>query len=222
MQAVLESVADGLYVADSQGKMTFINPAGAQLLGYDSASELIGRSPHATFHHSHTDGTAFRVEDCPLAKVRITGEAIHADDDGFWRKDGSAIPVSYPSAPVHLHDGTGSVVAFRDITERQTRELQERHELEALSWLDGFATPLTRTGWSSMPSRLFRWRCHRSNRLPRVTRPVGRAKRRGHRPGEGSCRSPNNMASSETSIDGCLRRRSVSLPREIRVDQCVG
>ena len=36
---------------------------------------------------------------------------------------------------MQLHDGAGSVVAFRDITERQTRELRERHELEALSWV---------------------------------------------------------------------------------------
>jgi PAS domain S-box-containing protein len=136
MQAVLESVADGLYVADAQGQLTFINPAGVQLLGYDTAAELIGRSPHATFHHTHADGiAAYRLEDCALAKVRITGESIHAEEDGFWRKDGSAMPVSYSSAPVHLHNGTGSVVAFRDITERQTRELQERRELEALSWV---------------------------------------------------------------------------------------
>jgi PAS domain S-box-containing protein len=135
MQAVLESVADGLYVADARGEMTFINPAGVQLLGYDSADELVGRSPHATFHHTHVDGAAYPIEDCPLATVRITGEAIHADEDGFWRKDGSAIPVSYSSAPVELHGGTGSVVAFRDITERQTRELRERRELEALSWV---------------------------------------------------------------------------------------
>lgn len=135
MHAVLESVADGLYVADCQGEMTFINPAGVRLLGYESAAELIGRSPHATFHHSHADGGAYRIEDCPLAHVRITGEAIHVDEDGFWRKDGSAMPVSYSSAPVQLHDGTGSVVAFRDITERQTRELRERRELEALSWV---------------------------------------------------------------------------------------
>jgi PAS domain S-box-containing protein len=135
MGAVLESVADGLYVADSRGEMTFINPAGVQLLGYESTDELLGRSPHATFHHTHADGTAYRVEDCPLSNVRITGEAVHADEDGFWRKDGSAMPVSYSSAPVHLQDGTGSVVAFRDITERQTRELRERRELEALSWV---------------------------------------------------------------------------------------
>jgi PAS domain S-box-containing protein len=135
MGAVLESVADGLYVADSRGKMTFINPAGLRLLGYESADELVGRSPHTTFHHSYADGTAYRVEDCPLSRVRITGEAFHADEDGFWRKDGSAMPVSYSSAPVRLQDGTGSVVAFRDITERQTRQLRERRQLEALSWV---------------------------------------------------------------------------------------
>jgi len=45
------------------------------------------------------------------------------------------MPVSYSSAPVRMHDGTGSVVAFRDITERQTRERRERRELEALSWV---------------------------------------------------------------------------------------
>jgi PAS domain S-box-containing protein len=135
MQAVLESVADGLYVADSHEEITFINPAGAQLLGYDSPADLVGRSPHATFHHSHTNGHAYRVEDCALANVRINREAIHSDEDKFWRKDGSAMPVSYSSAPVVLRNGTGSVVAFRDITERQTRELRERRELESLSWV---------------------------------------------------------------------------------------
>jgi PAS domain S-box-containing protein len=135
MQGVLESVADGLYVANCRGKLTFINPAGVRLLGYDSAAELIGRNPHATIHHTHADGGAYPIEDCPLATVRVTGEAIRVEEDGFWRKDGSAMPVSYSSAPVELHDGTGSVVAFRDITERQTRELRERRELEALSWV---------------------------------------------------------------------------------------
>jgi PAS domain S-box-containing protein len=135
MQAVLESVADGLYVADSSGEITFINPAGLQLLGYDSPGGLIGRSPHATFHHTCADGVASRLEDCPLAKVHLGAEAIHVDEDRFWRQDGSVMAVSYSSAPVHLHDGTGSVVAFRDINERRTRELRERRELEALSWV---------------------------------------------------------------------------------------
>ena len=120
VEAVLESVADGIYVADARGRITFINPAGVQLLGYDSAAELIGASPHMTFHHSRADGEGYPIKDCSLAAVRITGRSVHSDDDTFWRKDGSAVPVSFSSAAVELHDGTGSVVAFRDITERQT------------------------------------------------------------------------------------------------------
>jgi PAS domain S-box-containing protein len=45
LRAILESVADGLYVADSKGALTFINPAGAQLLGYESADQLLGLGP---------------------------------------------------------------------------------------------------------------------------------------------------------------------------------
>jgi PAS domain S-box-containing protein len=135
MQAVLDSIADGLYVADSKGEITFINPAGALLLGYDSPEELVGCSPHTTFHHSRPNGLPYPIEECALASVRINLEPIHADDDEFWRKDGSSMPVSYSSAPVALRDGTGSVVAFRDVTERQTRELRERRALEALSWV---------------------------------------------------------------------------------------
>ena len=134
-RAIIESVADGLYVADSTGEMTFVNPAAALLLGYESSDELVGRNPHATFHHSHGDGTPYAVEDCALAQVRKTCVAVHSEEDRFWRKDGSSLPVSYSSAPVKLTNGIGSVVAFRDITERQERELQIRRELDALSWV---------------------------------------------------------------------------------------
>jgi PAS domain-containing protein len=39
-QATLDSVADGVYVADSQGLISFINPAGVRFLRYESADEL--------------------------------------------------------------------------------------------------------------------------------------------------------------------------------------
>jgi PAS domain S-box-containing protein len=135
LRAIIASVADGLYVADCHGAVTFINPAGVQLLGYETADELLGLGPHATFHHTHIDGSPYRFEDCPLTKVRTSGHAVHVDEDGFWRKDGTVMPVSYSSAPVMLRDGGGSVVAFRDITEQKARELQTRRELEALSWV---------------------------------------------------------------------------------------
>jgi PAS domain S-box-containing protein len=135
LRATLESVADGLYVADAAGVLTFINPAGVQLLGYETADELIGRNAHSAFHHLHGDGSADGREDCPLAAVRTGGRPVRVAEDGFRRKDGTVMTVSYSSAPVMLRDGRGNVVAFHDITEQAARELQTRRELEALSWV---------------------------------------------------------------------------------------
>jgi PAS domain S-box-containing protein len=135
LRAILESVADGLYVADSSGKLTFMNPAGARLLGYESADELLGLGAHSTLHHTHADGSPYGTDDCPLTQVRTNGHPVHVHDDDFWRKDGTAMPVSYSSAPVTLHDGRGNVVAFRDITEQRARDLRARQELDALSWV---------------------------------------------------------------------------------------
>jgi PAS domain S-box-containing protein len=135
MQAIIKSVADGLYVADASGELTFINPTAVELLGYDTDAELLGRRPHATFHHSHADGSPYPREDCPLTNVRISGEPAYSDDDTFWRKDGSALAVAFSSAPVDLAEGRGTAVAFRDITERKGREARQQREIEDALWL---------------------------------------------------------------------------------------
>jgi PAS domain S-box-containing protein len=136
MRAMVESVAEGLYVCGSNGLLSFVNPAGVRLLGYTSAAELLGRSPHTAFHHSYADGTAYPIEDCPLPEVRVDGHAIHIEDDAFWRKDGSILPVSYSSAPMELSDGTGSVVAFRDISAQQAERERLRPHITEAVWFE--------------------------------------------------------------------------------------
>jgi PAS domain S-box-containing protein len=136
MQAVVESVADGLCVIDPQGLLTFINPAGVRLLGYQSSEELLGCSTHATFHYSRPDGTAYPSEECPLSQVRSGHVPVHVDEDTFWRRDGSALPVSYASAPMDLSGGTGSVVVFRDIRAMQAERERMRAQLGDAAWVE--------------------------------------------------------------------------------------
>jgi PAS domain S-box-containing protein len=101
----------------------FVNPAALALFGYHDESELRGRNSHATTHYQRPDGSPYPVEDCPLLKPRTTGESIRIDDDWFFRRDGSMIPVAYSSAPFPMEDGTGAVVAIRDMTElRRTQD----------------------------------------------------------------------------------------------------
>jgi PAS domain S-box-containing protein len=115
--ALLESVADAVYVVDVDGRVQFANPAALALLGYQE-HELIGRVSHPTIHHHHWDGTPFPVEECPMLRPRATGETVRVDDDCFWRRDGTKFRVAYSSAPLPTRQGRGAVVVFRDVTAR--------------------------------------------------------------------------------------------------------
>jgi PAS domain S-box-containing protein len=119
---IAEQTADGLYVVDHDGNFAFVNPAAVELFGYDEESELLGLNSHATTHYRRADGSPYPAEECPLLKPRTTGESVRVDDDWFFRRDGSMIPVAYSSAPFPMESGTGAVVAIRDMTELRRAE----------------------------------------------------------------------------------------------------
>ncbi|MBU1665823.1 MAG: PAS domain S-box protein [Gammaproteobacteria bacterium] len=130
---LLESVAEGIFGIDHQGRTTFINPAALTMLGY-TAEELIGEPMHTLTHHSHPDGLHYPHDECPTHLTLNDGNTRHVDSDHFWRKDGSHFPVEYRTAQVREHgEIIGAVVVFQDSTERLRIEAElerYRHHLE--------------------------------------------------------------------------------------------
>jgi PAS domain S-box-containing protein len=128
LTAVLDGVAQPVWVVDHEGAIRFANPAAIAALGYDDLSELYGRLSHDTIHYKHRDGSPFPAAECPMLAPRTTGETVHSDEDWFVRRNGSMFPVSYWSAPLETPAGRGAVVAFTDIEERRQVEhlLRER------------------------------------------------------------------------------------------------
>jgi PAS domain S-box-containing protein len=131
MEAILECVAQPVWVVDHDGMVVFVNPAGLAALGYDDLSELRGRFGHDAIHYKHRDGSPYPAEDCPMTKVRGTGATITIEEDWFVRRDGSMFPVSYTSTPIDMPDGPGAVVAFKDVEEQREAE-QALREREAI------------------------------------------------------------------------------------------
>jgi two-component system sensor histidine kinase/response regulator len=126
---LLESAAEGIFGVGPDGSVTFINPAGLTMLGFE-ADEVIGRQIHTLVHHTHPDGTAYPLEDCPMHHTLTRGTIAKVDDEILWRKDGTHFPVEYSSVPIAKNGAiTGSVVVFSDITERKKAEV----ELQKLS-----------------------------------------------------------------------------------------
>ncbi|GAC1655625.1 MAG: hypothetical protein NVS4B3_20490 [Gemmatimonadaceae bacterium] len=122
VRALLSSAGDGIYAIDPGGRCTSFNPAAAAMLGYTEA-EMVGQDPHAVVHYKTADGTPVSALQCPIMRANTRGETVRVPADVFWRKDGSALPVSYVAAPI-IEGGviTGAVVTFADTTSRRRTE----------------------------------------------------------------------------------------------------
>ncbi|MBL8490895.1 MAG: PAS domain S-box protein, partial [Rhodocyclaceae bacterium] len=129
---ILQSAADGLYGVDVDGRITFVNPAACQMLGY-TAEQMVGRSAHELFHSRRGDGTPYPKEECPTHDAVRDGREVRVDHEVFWRADGRVIPVMYAVHPM-LRDGrnVGAVISFVDMTaQRAAAEAREQALLAA-------------------------------------------------------------------------------------------
>jgi PAS domain S-box-containing protein len=119
---LLESVEEGIFGVGKDGLVNFINPAGLAMLSFE-ADELIGQKIHPLIHHTRPDGSPYPIEECPMHHSLIRGTIGNRDDEVLWRKDGSAFPVEYTSVPIRKNGSiAGTVVVFRDISERKEAE----------------------------------------------------------------------------------------------------
>jgi two-component system, sensor histidine kinase and response regulator len=116
---ILDSTAEGIFGVDTEGRITFINPAVTEML-YLSAEELIGHDSHDVIHHHRADGSIYPVEECPMFAAYTQGKPSLIADELLWRKDGTGLPVEYGATPIRK-DGAilGAVISFTDITERK-------------------------------------------------------------------------------------------------------
>jgi len=123
-QIILDAAGEGVYGLDCDGTITFSNSAATEILGW-KIEDVHGQSAHGVHHHSHSDGSRYPREECPIYAALHDGEIHRIDDEVFWHVDGSAVSVEYISTPI-WQDGklNGAVVIFRDISERKEIERQ--------------------------------------------------------------------------------------------------
>lgn len=123
LAGILGSVGDGVYGVDQSGQITFINPAARRILGYADDAPAIGRAAHSLIHYAAEDGRPVPPADCPLQRSYIEASELGGLETVFWHRAGRPIPVECTVYPLKVAGRPeGSVVAFRDISERRLLE----------------------------------------------------------------------------------------------------
>ncbi len=153
--SILESVGDGIFGIDLDGRVTVINSAASQMLGY-KPGDLLGADMHAAVHHTRADGAPYRLEDSPIRRSLTSLDTVRVADEVFWRKDGTSFPVEYvarpqiesqtdartdPSRTTPAGKAIGVVVAFTDTTERRALDRMKDEFISTVS--HELRTPLT-------------------------------------------------------------------------------
>jgi diguanylate cyclase (GGDEF)-like protein/PAS domain S-box-containing protein len=118
-ELILNSAGEGIFGLDLDRKITFCNPAGASMLGYDSKCELIGLPSSHIF-----SGIEIRNENSFESSINKKW-ANYNKDEKFFRKDSSSFPVEYVISSIKEgNEIVGEVVTFKDITQR--KQLEEK------------------------------------------------------------------------------------------------
>ncbi|MFD2409225.1 PAS domain S-box protein [Paenibacillus rhizoplanae] len=113
---ILNAVSEGIFGLDNEGRVTFINPAGAHMLGFE-CDEIAGHPYLDPIQQTALDGNHYRPEESPLMRAVRAGEAHQSLDAVLWRKDGSSFLAEYQVTPLFdKGERKGAVVVFRDTT----------------------------------------------------------------------------------------------------------
>ncbi|MFQ5550905.1 MAG: PAS domain S-box protein, partial [Gemmatimonadales bacterium] len=132
-RALVDNAAYGIYRSSLEGKLLSVNPALVEMLGYDSAAELMAVDMARDLYTDSTERQRL---------IETLGQEELSRVETTWRKkDGKTIAVTLSNH--RIVDEAGAIVGYEgiveDVTERRQLEAQLRQaqKLEAVGQLTG-------------------------------------------------------------------------------------
>lgn len=114
-ESLFASIGDGAIATDEFGKITHINPAALNMLGF-RASDLIGEWFPKKIEAYSSSQTFIELVERPITKAFLTGRPI-SEKALYRKKDGQLLPVALTVSPIISHGRpVGAIEVFRDIT----------------------------------------------------------------------------------------------------------
>jgi PAS domain S-box-containing protein len=128
-ELILRAAAEGVFGVDVEGKTTFVNPAAARMIGR-TVDEVKGVDMHTLVHPVFPGVMTCDVKRCRLHAVVHGDPAYDEIQETFFRADGTSFPVEFCASPMRdeNNDLLGSVITFRDVTEKRAAALAAEAE----------------------------------------------------------------------------------------------
>ncbi|SFG68591.1 CHASE domain-containing protein [Pontibacter chinhatensis] len=122
-QTITDNATAALFILDSKGYCTFMNPAAEEMTGY-TLEEMRKKPLHDMVHYKHLDGSPFPAAECPMHNALTNIKPLRGFEDTFIRKDGTFFNVSCSVQPmVESGSDNYTIIEVRDITdEKQARQ----------------------------------------------------------------------------------------------------
>lgn len=137
IRSVVEVLAEGVVVHQSDGDVIYTNRAALHILGHATLIDVSIHDPSWSFVHD--DNSPFEPDDHPAMQALHHGISQRDIVMGVLRPDGNRIWLSVNSDPLwdeQSHSVIGAVVSFSDITQKRATEqllTLKRERLRALS-----------------------------------------------------------------------------------------
>ncbi len=134
LSRIVETVPEGITMADREGRLTFANPAAEKTLGL-TRNRLVERQYNdPNWKITALDGSPFPEENLPFVRVMQSGQPVYGVEHAIELPDGARVLLSINAAPLRDESGdlVGMVTAISDITDLKRAEealqlSEERH-----------------------------------------------------------------------------------------------
>ncbi|GAB2703400.1 hypothetical protein GCM10027037_31500 [Mucilaginibacter koreensis] len=144
LQSILDTMAEGVGIIDTNGRMTYANPMAQRILGLKESAIKERTFDDPQWQNLRIDGTPLPPEDHPMAVMMRTGMSVYDQEIAVQPPDGERFYISINAAPIIDHQTgniTGGIGTFMDVTNRRNL-LRQREEFISIASHE-LKTPVT-------------------------------------------------------------------------------